>query len=94
MFQMRMTFNGRQPQILKVIYLSNHWSDLKLILPNQTLLKLYSNSNGKQLQFFLKWKTTSIRKRLRGKLEFGSVEMKTLKFKFSFLKFKAHVFKR
>jgi hypothetical protein len=30
-----MTFNGRRPQILKVIYLSNQWSDL--MSQNQTL---------------------------------------------------------
>ena len=32
MCQMNKAFNGRRPQILKVIYLSNHWSDLSQIL--------------------------------------------------------------
>ena len=36
MFEIKTTSNGRRPQILKRIYLSNHWSDIFKLL-NQSL---------------------------------------------------------
>ena len=61
--QMKMTSNGRRPKmeddlkILKVEYLSNHWSDFPQIsnisLGDQTKIKNTQNEDD------LQWKTTS-----------------------------------
>ena len=65
-FKWKMTSNGRLPQLLKVEYLCNYWSDLSQILN----LGFYDQSKPFkcfkwrqfQMEDDLKWKTTSITK--------------------------------
>ena len=57
MLKTKMTLNEDDLKILKVKYISNHWSDfpqiLKLKLKEQTKIKNASNEDD------LQWKTTS-----------------------------------
>jgi hypothetical protein len=62
MFQMKMTSNGRLPQISKVKYLSNYWLDLSQILnlavyDQRELCKCFKWRQP-QMEDDLKWKTT------------------------------------
>ena len=64
MFPMKTTSDGRQPQILKVKYLSNYWSyphqTLNLNICNQTKhYKMTSNGIGPSMEDDLEWNTTS-----------------------------------
>ena len=63
MIQMKTTSTGRQPQILKLKYLCNHWLDLPQILNlslyDQTRLYIWIKSRRSQMKDDLQWKTTT-----------------------------------
>ena len=61
-FKWKMTSNGREPQLLKVEYLSNYWSHISQILNLSLyyLSKLFKYFIRQiQIEDDLKWKTTS-----------------------------------